>query len=176
VIPTSNIRTTTFTLTAVLMVLGCRTSVPDASGSVVLNAPSRSSFPDVENAMQMSCGTLDCHGQVGRDLRLYGFRGLRLDPRDTPLERFTTQAEYDASYWSVIGLEPETMSQVVTEKAAHPEELSMIRKARRIEPHKGGQRMIEGDDLDRCLVAWLGGGHDDAACFTIANAPRPEPD
>jgi hypothetical protein len=45
----------------------------------VLSAPPREGFESVADAMQPSCGTLDCHGQPGRNLRLYGGRGLRLD-------------------------------------------------------------------------------------------------
>jgi hypothetical protein len=169
-------RRAALTLTLGVIALGCRASVADANGREGLNDPSRTNFPNVANAMQMSCGTLDCHGQLGRDLRLYGFRGLRLDPNDTPLERFSTDAEYDASFRSVVGLEPETMSRVVADKGAHPERLTMIRKARGLEQHKGGPRMVEGDDLDRCLVTWLAGDYDDAACSAVANSPRPEKD
>src|SRR3954451_11599209 len=69
-----------------------------------LQAPARITFPHVDGAMQLHCGTLDCHGQVNRDLRLYGTHGLRLDPKDSPTEGVTTRAEYDATYGSLIGL------------------------------------------------------------------------
>jgi hypothetical protein len=56
------------------------------------------------------CGSLDCHGQIGRNLRLYGMQGLRLDPKDVPCGAHTSQAEIDADYQTVIGLEPEVMA------------------------------------------------------------------
>jgi len=139
-----------------------------------LLVPSRATFPHVENAMQMHCGTLDCHGQPGRDLRLYGLRGMRLSPRDNPLANVTTSAEYDASYASLIGLEPEALSSVVASRAADPDQLTMIRKARGLEKHKGGKLMTLGDPLYRCMVAWLGGGVDDGACDAVVNTQRPE--
>jgi hypothetical protein len=140
-----------------------------------LDAPPRATFPHVANAMQMHCGTLDCHGQVSRDLRLYGLHGLRLDPKDNPLAHVTTRAEYDASYWSLVGLEPEALSFVVA-SGLRPERLTMVRKARGIEKHKGGQLMFEGDPLDRCIVTWITGDLDDAACSTVLHAERPSVD
>ncbi len=140
-----------------------------------LEIPSRANFNRVSDSMQLHCGTLDCHGQIGRNLRLYGHYGLRLSPTDNPLEAPTSMAEYDASFWSVVGLEPETMSRVVQNKS-EADALAMIRKPRGIEKHKGGQLMTEGDDLDRCLVGWLTDTFDLAACNAVADAPRPELD
>src|SRR4051812_35792675 len=140
-----------------------------------LEAPSRSTFLHVGSAMQMHCGTLDCHGEVNRDLRLYGLHGLRLDPNDNPLEHVTTRAEYEASYASLVGLEPEMLARVV-ESGIRPERLTMVRKARGIEQHKGGQLMNEGDPLDLCLTTWLTGGFDDDSCTTVLHATRPQPD
>jgi hypothetical protein len=160
-----------------ILALGCEASVQDQGeplSSATLLAPSRATFPHVEDAMQMHCGTLDCHGQIGRDLRLYGLRGLRLSPNDNPLENATRREEYDASYLSIVALEPEALSLVVADRAAHPNKLTMIRKPRGIEKHKGGQLMTEGDALDTCIVAWLGGGLDDDACNTVVNTQRPE--
>src|SRR5207253_609317 len=74
-------------------------------------------FPDKEEfinggvsaMMEARCGGLDCHGQVGRPLRIYGQRGLRLATPETDLrdERPTTPEERLENYQSVIGLEPE---------------------------------------------------------------------
>ncbi len=133
--------------------------------------PSRSDFSPVADAMELHCGTLDCHGQVGRNMRLYGQYGLRLSPNDDPLTEATSEAEYDASYESIVGLEPEAVSSVVLHNAG-PDALTMVRKARGIEQHKGGQLMTEGDPLDRCIVGWLTGSLDATACAPKA---RPEP-
>jgi len=140
-----------------------------------LHAPLRASFSPVGDAMQMHCGTLDCHGQEGRNMRLYGARGLRLAADATPLDGDTTGQEYDSSYRSIIGLEPEVMSRLIDDKAAHPESLSMIRKPRGLEEHKGGQLMLPGDALDRCLVQWLAGGDSTTPCTAVVAAERPYP-
>ena len=137
-----------------------------------LEAPSRNDFPGVSDALQLRCATLDCHGQVGRNLRIYGYGGLRLAATGTPQGDPTTDAEYLASYESLVGLEPEVMSQVVTLQA-DPNELSMIRKARGIEHHKGGQLMQTGDVLDRCIVLWLTGKFNANPCLEIVQAPHP---
>jgi hypothetical protein len=154
---------------------GCGPTVQEQAelAAQPLEAPPRATFPHVANAMQIHCGTLDCHGQISRDLRLYGLHGLRLDPKDNPLAHVTTRAEYDASYRSIIGLEPEVLSFVVA-SALRPERLTMVRKARGIEKHKGGQLMLEGDPLDRCLVTWITHGLEDAACGTVLHAERPQ--
>jgi hypothetical protein len=167
-----------FTGLLALALVGCG-NIKESLGSSRSNAlgvPSRSTFPVVADAMQMHCGTLDCHGQPGRDMRIYGLRGLRYEAEASPLEGPTTVEEYDTSYWSIVGLEPEVMSQVVADQAAHPEWLTMIRKPRGIEEHKGGQLMVTGDSLDKCLVAWLGGRDPAVPCDIVVNTMRPYPD
>ena len=143
-----------------------------AEQQVQLHAPSRIDFPPVSDALQLRCATLDCHGQVGRNLRLYGFSGLRLAATQSPLDFPTTDAEYQASYEAVVGLEPEALSKVVTLQA-DPNSLAMIRKARGIEHHKGGQQMQTGDALDRCIVLWLQNKSDANPCMEVAQAPHP---
>ena len=138
-----------------------------------LLAPPRTNFEQVADAMQPHCGTLDCHGQVGRNMRLYGGRGLRLAPGTNPLDGDTTPAEYDATFWSVVGLEPETMTAVLEDKGANPERLSLIRKARGHERHKGGTLMNMGDPLDQCLTSWLSGAVLAAPCQVAAMYAAP---
>jgi len=143
-----------------------------AEQDVQLQAPSRNDFPPVSDALQLRCATLDCHGQAGRNLRIYGYGGLRLSATQSPLDFPTADAEYVASYDSVVGLDPEALSKVVTLQA-DPNSLSMIRKARGIEHHKGGQQMQTGDALDRCIVLWLQNKSDANPCIDVAQAPHP---
>ena len=143
-----------------------------AEQDVQLQAPSRNDFPPVSDALQLRCATLDCHGQVGRNLRIYGYGGLRLSATQSPLDFPTVDAEYQASYDSVVSLEPEALSQVVTLEA-DPNSLSMIRKPRGLEHHKGGQEMRAGDALDRCIVLWLQNKADAAPCTEVVEARRP---
>jgi len=157
-----------------LLLAGCGPSLEDQAGGhrALLQAPSRDDFPEVGDALQPSCATLDCHGQVGRNLRIYGYGGLRLSAFDSPAGDPTTELEYLASYESLVSLEPETLSKVVA-RQADPNELSLVRKARGIEHHKGGQRSIPGDSLDRCIVLWLTDNFDPDPCADVVDAIHP---
>jgi hypothetical protein len=139
-------------------------SAPDGKARVAIVAPSETSFPSVATFLEQRCGTLDCHGQVGRNLRLYGFDGLRLDPTDVPGVRATTADEILADYESVTGLEPEILAQVVQDGGAQPERLTLVRKARGTDRHKGGALITPGDAQDRCLTSWLASAVDETAC------------
>jgi hypothetical protein len=124
-------------------------SAPSADSRFVATAPDRASFPLVADLLVHRCGSLDCHGKVERNLRLYGFSGLRLSPTDRPnvsTKTTTTAEEYDADYLSVVGLEPELLSQVVQQNGANPERLTLLRKALGTEAHKGEVLFTEGDD------------------------------
>ena len=143
------------------------------STAPALLAPPRVNFELVADALQVSCGTLDCHGQSGRNLRLFGARGLRLDAMATPSEGRTTAPEYEASYWSLVGLEPELLSEVVGEGGSDADRLSLVRKMRGSEKHKGGQLASAGDALDRCLRGWLASRIDTEACRSAARLTRP---
>lgn len=151
--------------------LGCTTVAND--GVTGLHTPDRASFAQVADALQPSCGTLDCHGQRPRNLRLYGGRGLRLDPHGNSADEPTTDAEYQASFTSLTWLEPEALDAVVTSSGQDPERLSLVRKARGTDHHKGGVQMQSGDALDRCLLSWLSGALDADACVRVAIAQRP---
>src|SRR5580704_4256481 len=78
-------------------------------------APDQGQFTTVSPVFERRCGTLDCHGQVGRPLRIYSGLGLRLpnDAGNTPGNGATTPDEITDNYRAVIGLEPEEMTRVV---------------------------------------------------------------
>lgn len=151
---------------------------PEAGPLGETQPPVRAQFRAVAEAMQHRCGTLDCHGQVGRNLRLHGLGGLRLStpehPIDDPNVDATTASELDASYESTIGLEPENLWRVLAQ-GADPNQLSIVRKTRGIEKHKGGQLARTGDPLDRCLVLWLTGKADPIPCKQVNDARPPDP-
>jgi hypothetical protein len=153
----------------VVLAIACAGTSPDARN--VETMPDRASFAPVADLLVHRCGTLDCHGATYRDLRLYGSIGLRLSPGDRPVSKGqTTQAEYDEDYASVVGLEPEVTSAVVSEGGASPERLTLIRKARGTEAHKGGTLWHEGDSQDRCVTSWLAGNTDVADCQDATDA------
>ena len=89
---------------------------------------------------------------------------MRLAVGDVPGGAPTTTAEEDATYESVVQLEPALMRAVVTEHGQSPERLTLIRKPRGLEKHTGGTIVNIGDARDRCLTSWLSGATDDVAC------------
>ncbi len=120
----------------------------------------------VSAVLEKRCGTLDCHGQMGRPLRIFGLYGLRLisqDAANVPGQQPTTQTEYVANYQSVLGLQPELMTEVVQGNAP-PTDLLLLRKPLQLERHKGGAVINQGDDAYTCLLSWLGGNMVAQAC------------
>jgi hypothetical protein len=134
------------------------------NSQIGINAPlySDDSFTPVGDYLENRCGTLDCHGQIGRNFRVWGSEGMRLEADASPAVGAgpTTEAEYQATYRSLVGLEPQVMSTVYPGCAqyvvdggdsyppgasCHPELLTFIRKARGIEAHKGGQLICLGE-------------------------------
>lgn len=136
-----------------------------------LAIPPPEDFAPVSEALAKSCGSLDCHGRAGQNLRLYGEIGLRFDPADVPGGEETTPFEHDANHRSVVMLEPETLSKVWLEGGRGAERLTLVRKARGAEAHKGGAVFPQGDTGDQCLLSWLSGGIDFEACEVAAELP-----
>jgi hypothetical protein len=130
-----------------------------------INAPpySEATFQPLGDYLVYRCGTIDCHGSPGRNFRVWGCNGMRLDadaspacaPREDPGGSLTTNAEYLATYRSLVGLEPQVMTTVYAgcygaggeggnapyppPESCHPELLTVVEKARGTEKHKGGQ-------------------------------------
>jgi len=154
-----------------IVVAACALPASDARFSERL--PDRDTFPEVAQVLVRHCGTLDCHGTRARNLRLYGNEGLRWAATDQPLSPpCTTADEIEQDYISVVGLEPEVMSEVVTVDGADPERLTLVRKALELEHHKGGAALHAGDDADRCLRSWLAMQTDQAACLRALPATK----
>ena len=147
--------------------LACSPAPSDSR--IGIDAPDRASFDSVSLFLVHRCGTLDCHGNRQRNLVMWGQEGLRLDAKDSPGGNPTTEAEVDATYRSLVGLEPALMSSVIKGKGLHPELLTFVRKARGDEHHKGGALIAAGDQGDICIASWLGGAIDDAACKAARN-------
>jgi hypothetical protein len=155
-------------------------SVP-SDAQVGIDAPpdSVAEFGPVGDYLDHRCGTLDCHGMSTRNLRIWGCEGMRLDPTDIPYctralgGKATTPDEYEATYRSLVGLEPTVMSTVVSGGGEHPELLTFVRKARGIEAHKGGVLVMPGDPQDVCITSWLAGHTNVSACTPNAiNYPQ----
>jgi len=113
----------------------------------------------VDAVLELRCGSLDCHGQMGRALRIFSQNGLRLiaaDAANLPGVQPTTQTELVANYQAVIGLQPELMTEVVQGNAP-PTALLLLRKPLQLERHKGGPVIVQGSNAYDCIVSWLGG-------------------
>jgi hypothetical protein len=168
-------------LSAMTFAAGTACDTPDPTKITEIDAPSYDQFKGVNisatqagvsRLLEKRCGTLDCHGQVGRSLRIYGQFGLRFvegDASNQPGLGATTETEFEANYQSVIGLEPEYMTEVY-EGYYPPEKLLLVRKPLQLERHKGGAVFVSGDDAYTCLTSWLesypdaGGSTDYDAC------------
>jgi hypothetical protein len=158
-------------LAALGALAACSAPAPDARYTQT-TLPDSASFPPVAQLLELRCGSIDCHGTPYRNLRIYGSTGLRFSPTDRPLvPTCSTADEIAQDYLSVVGLEPETMSAVAA--GGDPSLLTMVRKARGTEAHKGGAIWTQGDDSDNCLVTWLHGQADSAACDRAVTALLP---
>jgi hypothetical protein len=134
-------------------------------------------FRPVSAVIERRCGTLDCHGNSARPMRIYGQYTLRrpeeegsknvkdFDEYFTGGKEPTTEAELADNYQGMCALEPEIMARVVAKKkGSAPEDLTLVRKPRLLEKHKGGLLWNKGDDGDTCLVNWILGDDDTSPC------------
>jgi hypothetical protein len=169
----------------VAVVVGAASCSGVQQHTIGIDAPSGSEaeFGPVADYLEHRCGSLDCHGQPGRNLRIWGCEGMRLDPADIPScnrllgGRPTTPDEHQSTYRSLVGLEPSVMSAVVQDHGQDPELLTFVRKARGTETHAGGQLITPGDPQDVCITSWLAGATDTTACVNAVAYPAfPMPD
>lgn len=137
--------------------LGCST---DSDEKVTLRCPDPEVFrAAVSPYLERRCGSLDCHGDRKRPLRIYGQLGQR-HPAESNIAGGlpTTLVEQDANFSSVCGLEPELMGEVVDDVGNSAEDLLLISKPRGVVEHGGGEVIRQGDPADQCLTGWLGLG------------------
>jgi hypothetical protein len=175
---TSTMRGWLGVLAAACAMAGCTTTPAD--DRVTLDAPfsTEAAFGPVANFLDHRCGSLDCHGNSQRNLIIWGCEGLRLEPYDAPIcgraqgGRATTSDEHQATYRSLVGLEPTVMSAVVADNGRNPDLLTFVRKARGEEAHKGGMLITPGDDQDVCITSWLAGATDTIACASAISEPE----
>ncbi|MSP26015.1 MAG: hypothetical protein EXR75_12810 [Myxococcales bacterium] len=140
-----------------LVLGGCQDGLKDTRTFV---CPPRAVFEaSVSELMERRCGTLDCHGNDYRPLRIYSENGLR-SPREGNRTAgvATTDAEREDNYVSLCAIEPEQMQKVVSSPGGSAvNTLLLVRKARGQEGHKGGKVFNPFDDADKCVVGWLRG-------------------
>jgi hypothetical protein len=162
----------------VAAVAACSQAPEDARIGIDAPNGSERAFGPVGDLLDHRCGGLDCHGQISRNLRVWGCEGMRLEATDVSIcsrakgGRPTTPEEHQATYRSLVGLEPATMSAVVEDHGRDPELLTFIRKARGLESHKGGAVIVPGDDQDVCFTSWLAGQTNLTACNAAFAEPK----
>jgi hypothetical protein len=138
---------------------------PDTTAATTILTPDFNEFagstsdaatdPGVHVFLERRCGTLDCHGQVGRPFRLFSQDGLR--PADAGLVSGgapDTPAEVYSNYLSAIGLQPEETSRVVAGDDP-PTDLLLVIKPTGLATHKGGTVFNVNDVSYDCLTGWL---------------------
>ena len=159
-------------LGALGVLVACSTPEQGRTSAATLDA---ASFGPVSGMLLARCGSLDCHGSRYRNYRLVGNGAGRLDGPDaasTPEDTEATAAEVAYNFQSPLGVEPETMREVAAAKGAGADRLTLVRKGRGQEAHKGDQRIVPGDAADRCLLSWLAGATDTTACKDALVEPR----
>jgi hypothetical protein len=135
---------------------------------------------NVQPVVEHKCGSLDCHGQLPRGLRVYGKNSLRL-ANDAGLvvgSGATTRDEARATYESIMALQPEKMDAFAREPAPRPESdaygLLLLTKPLAIERHRPGATLRKGEPAERCILSWLVGAVDVASCAAdVGDASAP---
>lgn len=154
-------------------------------GETDVACPSLDGFRVVSQVLERRCGTIDCHGDGARPFRVYGRTGLRRPETEesylagggrdfsqyvTGGTEPTSDAEVADNRLSACGVEPELMAGVV----AGDEELdvlTLVRKPRLTESHKGGLIWQEGSSGDKCLTSWIEGTVDALSCSAELKRP-----
>jgi hypothetical protein len=157
---------------AALFALGA-CSGPASDQVVHETVPPPDAFASVSAVLEVKCGTLDCHGSSARNMRVYGIDGLRLDPMGTTGDQSTTDDEVLATYSSVVSVQPEVLARVFHDGGRQPERWLPVAKGRELQEHKGGRRLVAGDDADACITSWLTSTVDEARCATGATVGPP---
>lgn len=160
----------TWLLALSLVITGSACSSVNATEVSPLALPDRNQFINqgVSTFMEKRCGALDCHGQIGRPLRIYSATGLRKNnvngARDV---RGTQPDEQMDNYYSVVGLEPEEISISRVTEGAFTDFL-LLKKPLGTEGggvrHKGGPVLRSTDSGFECLITWISGAVNQAKC------------
>jgi hypothetical protein len=146
-------------LAALAAVVSCA-SAPDPNRLTEVIVPDFATYvASVDAYLTRRCGSLDCHGQPGRAYRIYSREGYRLyTVQDGGLvsgQQPTTPEEQRANFEALVGLEPEEMTRLMARQGENPDQLLFLRKPLKLERHKGGPAMAQGDPGYLCVVAWL---------------------
>jgi hypothetical protein len=134
----------------------------------------------VHPVLERRCGSIDCHGQLPRGLRVYGELGMRLPNTRglAPGLGATTPEEARATYESILGLEPEKTNALAARSPRSLDDaydLTFLSKPLELERHRPGRSLAKGQPAEQCITSWLIGKVDRALCEAAVNAPAPAP-
>lgn len=174
---------------ALLTAVGCIDGAGESTGACPVAVDTAetidlTTFAPVSRLLERRCGSLDCHGDLARPLRIHGSSGLRyvaihdldesghaklsseafryVDPDAARIAGAfpgagglpTTAEELEQNVRSICGLEPERMREVVFGRAA-PEQLLLLSKPLQLERHKGSKVFERGSRDHACIASWL---------------------
>lgn len=173
----------TLVLGFVALALGCTREFAEAEPFACPAVPI-DDFRNVSAVLEKRCGSLDCHGDLARPLRIMGSTGLRLftpEEFDDPAlaaedggtpggARATTAEELEQNRQSMCGLEPERTEQVGAGEL-DPVELMLLRKPTLRERHKGALVFLKGGAGESCVASWLTGAVIVADCVAEVQTP-----
>lgn len=131
-------------------------------------------FALVSNVLERRCGSLDCHGDPARNLRVYGRTGLRAAGQDRPGARATTAREIDETWRSLVLVDPEGLEAAREDASAALSWLPLAKGSGRMK-HEGGVALGTDSDAEACLVSWARGALDTGACLADEFGPIPLP-
>ena len=114
----------------------------------------------VEPVLERACGTLDCHGQVGRPLRIYGQYGLRFVDPDAATRPGHAGHDRDRARGQLPGRHRPSAG---ADDRGRPGQRSRPRRdppaqAAAARAPQGRPVLVEGDDAYNCIMSWLAEG------------------
>ncbi len=139
----------------------------DAQGEVSIASGDATTYgQDVHPFAEVTCATLDCHGDPSRPLRLYAETGLRLRAELRLADLPITVEELAHNAEALVAIDPDPPS--IDAHVALTKPLAV---------REGGLHHVgadlwpsRGHPAYRCLRAWLEGGRDPDACASAASA------
>lgn len=152
--------------------LGC--SGPSDKDVFKLTLPTTMGFELVSDALEQRCATLDCHGDIARNMRLYSYLGLRLKKPDISGMGTTSPEEYESNFESVVTVAPEVISALVTRHGQGFDKWIVVTKGTGAEHHKGGSRFKKNDETYKCLFSWIQGTVSVDDCMMAAAVLPPD--
>jgi hypothetical protein len=149
-------------------------SGPSGSTTVSYDFPDPMQFESsVSPALEIRCGTLDCHGNFYRNLRFLGKYGTRLGSKDTAGLQDTTDDERQRNYESLVSIDPSNLASITAKHGQGFDKWMVVLKGTNAVYHKGAERMKKGDPTYTCLLSWVTGAVDMNACADAAMPMAP---